>query len=77
MVRIVKVYSSLAIVHVVNVRVQSFISAERAKRGRGSQHNVVRSKPAYPLASWDGGQAFELTIHLLGGNDALERAAVQ
>ena len=45
------------------VAILSFKSAGRAKRGRISQHNVVRSKPTYTRASWNGGKAFEPAIH--------------
>ena len=40
-----------------------YLLGELRKRGRTSMHNVVRSKPTYPRASFDGGKAFELAIH--------------
>ena len=49
------------------VAILSFISAGtgRAKQGRISQHNVVRSNPTYtPASLGDGGKAFEPAIHL-------------
>ena len=45
------------------VDILSFMSAGRAKRGRTSQHKVVRSKPTYLRASWEGGKAFEPAVH--------------